>query len=124
MAAAGVLRKLSDPWWAASSASTSRRTSPSAAPQTWSRKAGRSADAQSSAALNTTFTRSHWSGGRSFAGPLIGPSALAQLTLEPRPGHGPLPLHGRRRDPQRLRRLLDAEPREVAQLHHPRLLRI
>ena len=44
--------------------------------------------------------------------------------LQPRAGHGPLPLHGGRRDADGLGRLLDGEAAEVAQLDDARLLGI
>src|SRR5437899_2136291 len=47
---------------------------------------------------------------------------LAQLAKEPGARQGPAPLQGGGRQAERIGRVLDAEPREVAKLHDARLL--
>src|SRR3954469_10917721 len=111
------------PSWAARSDSTSARSSASV-PQALATNADRSAGGRSTASAkiaSMACQRSALTGAPRRRAVTLG---RRELPAEPRARRGPLALDGRRGRVQRLRRLLDAQADEVAELHHSRLARV
>src|SRR5580658_3308253 len=111
----GDCHKSSDPAWAASSDSTSARSS-SSEPQASRRNTSRSPGSRSRAAPKSSLTFSHclvFSTGTSL-----------HFARQPRSSHGPIALDGRRGNSHYLRRFFHRQPAEKPQLHDPHLLLI